>query len=209
MYSSDDAIAQMQEKAQGWVAKAKESKLHKGHLNFLLDKQFWPGVSFGISSVCAPFEELEECLMRIYYNMLPLCGIRRSVRKELRQLDRGFYGIGLPHPGVECFVAQINKQLMHYGCNSGLGIHMQASMEMMIIEGGISTQILSEPFSRYVKWINHCWLRSLWEKVDMFRFQVEIIELPLAFPRENDSWIMLAFVELGFTEDELIRLNRA
>jgi hypothetical protein len=43
----------------------------------------------------------------------------------------------------------------------------------------------------------------------MFRFQVEIIELPLAFPRENDSWIMLAFVELGFTEDELIRLNRA
>jgi hypothetical protein len=110
---------------------------------------------------------------------------------------------------VECFVAQINKQLMHYGCNSGLGIHMQASMEMMIIEGGISIQILSEPFSRYGKWINHCWLRSLWKKVDMFRFQVEIIELPLAFPRENDSWIMLAFVELGFTEDELIRLNRA
>ncbi len=35
---SDGAIAQMQEKAKGWVAKAKESKLHKGHLNFLLDK---------------------------------------------------------------------------------------------------------------------------------------------------------------------------
>ncbi len=63
--SSDGAIAQMQEKAKGWVAKAKESKLHKGHLNFLLDK--------------APFEELEECLMRIYYDMLPLCGIQRSV----------------------------------------------------------------------------------------------------------------------------------
>jgi hypothetical protein len=72
---SDGAIAQMQEKAKGWVAKAKKSKLHKGHLNFLLDKQFWPGVSFGISSACAPFEELEDCLMRIYYDMLPLCGI--------------------------------------------------------------------------------------------------------------------------------------
>jgi hypothetical protein len=149
--SSDGAITQMQEKAKGWVAKAKESKLHKGHFNFLLDKQFWPGVSFCISSMCAPFEELEECLMRIYYNMLPLCGIRRSVQKELRQLDRGFYGIGLPHPGVECFVAHINKLLMHYGCSSGLGIHMQVSMEMMIIEGGILTQILSEPFSQYGK----------------------------------------------------------
>jgi hypothetical protein len=77
--SSDGAISRMQEKAKVWVAKAKESKLHKGHLNFLLDKQFWPGVSFGINSVCAPFEELEEYLMRIYYDMLPLCGIRRSV----------------------------------------------------------------------------------------------------------------------------------
>ena len=87
---SDGAIAQMQEKAQGWLSKARESKLHKGHINFLLDKQFWPGVSFGISSVSAPFGILEECLMKTYYDILPLCGIRRSVRKELRQLDRGF-----------------------------------------------------------------------------------------------------------------------
>jgi hypothetical protein len=167
---SDGAITQMQEKVKGWVAKAKESKLHKGHLNFLLDKQFWPRVSFGISSACAPFEELEDCLMRIYYDMLPLWGIPQSVQKELRQLDRGFYGIGLPHPGVKCFVAQITKLLMHYGCGSGLGIHMQVSMERMIIEGGISTQILSKPFSRYGEWTMHCWLQSLWEKKDMFCF---------------------------------------
>jgi hypothetical protein len=156
MVSSHGAIAQMQEKAKRWIAKAKENKLHKGNLNFLLDKQFWPRVFFGISSMCAMFEELEECLMRIYYDMLPLCGI-------LRQMDRGFYGIGLPHPGVKCFVAQINKVLIHYGCSSGLGIHMQASMEMLIIECGISTQILAEPFSQYRKWVTHCWLSSVWE----------------------------------------------
>jgi hypothetical protein len=92
-----------------------------------------------VSSVSAPFGILEECLMKTYYDILPLCGIRRSVRKELRQLDRGFYGIGLPHPGVECLVAQINKLLVHYGSSSGLGIHMQVSMEMMIIEGGVSS----------------------------------------------------------------------
>jgi hypothetical protein len=120
--------------------------------------------------------------MKIYYNMLPLCGIQRSVQKELRQMDREFYGVGLPNPGVECFVAQINKLLMHYGCSSGLGIHMQVSMEMLIIEGNISTQILSEPFSKYGKWVMHCWLRSVWEKMDMFGFWVEVTDLPLAFP---------------------------
>ena len=80
---SDGAMAQMQEKAAGWVAKAQVSKLNKRTLVFLLDRQFWPGVSFGISSICATVEELEECLMKMYYNMLPLCGIRRSVSHPL------------------------------------------------------------------------------------------------------------------------------
>ncbi len=74
--------------------------------------------------------------MKIYYNLLPICGIRRSVKRELRQLERGFYGVGLPHPGVECFIGQLNKLLTHYGSSSGLRVHMQASMEIFIIEGG-------------------------------------------------------------------------
>ena len=74
--SSEGAIAQMQEKAQGWLAKASASKLNKHNLSFFLDKQFWPGVSSGISSVCALFATLEDCLMRFYYDMLPLCRIR-------------------------------------------------------------------------------------------------------------------------------------
>jgi hypothetical protein len=90
-----------------------------------------------------------------------------------------FYGIGLPHPRAECFVAQINKLLIHYNSSFGLGIHMQVSMKMLIIEGSVSTQILAEPFSWFGKWVTHYWLRSVWEKIDMFCFQVEVIETPL------------------------------
>jgi hypothetical protein len=74
---------------------------------------------------------------------------------------------------VECFIAQLNKLLTHYGSSSGLGIHMQVSMEVLIIEGGVSAQILSEPFSHYGKWVTHCWLQFVWEKVDMFNFRVD------------------------------------
>jgi len=205
---STGAITQMQQKAQAWLAKASVSKLHKRNITFLLDKQFWPAASFGISSVTAPLETLEGCLMRTYYNLLPLCGIRRSVRRELRQLDRGFYGVGLPHPGVECFVAQLEKLLTNYGSSSGLGVHMQASMEVFIIEGGISTQLLSEPFARYGKWVTDCWLKSLWEKLDTFGFRVELAPLPLYCPREEDMWLMRALEGLGFRDEELRRLNR-
>jgi hypothetical protein len=121
--SSTGAIMLMKEKVQKWIDKAKEGKLHKGNVWFLLDKQFWLGVSFGISSIAAPYGELDQCMMRTYYNLLPICGIRRSVNRELQQMDRGFYECGFPHPNVECFIAQLNKLLTNYGCNEGLGIH--------------------------------------------------------------------------------------
>jgi hypothetical protein len=102
-------------------------------------------------------------------------------------MDRGFYGISFLHPGVECMKAQINKLLTHYGSSSGLGIHMQVSMELLVTEGGVSTQILVEPFARYSKWITHCWLRLIWEKMDRFCLRTDVKELPLEPLREQDK----------------------
>jgi hypothetical protein len=189
----------MREKAQGWVNKDKSSKFNKCILTFLLDKQFLPGIAFRISSICTPFSVLEDYLMRIYYEMLPMCGICQSICQELRQLDRGFFGVDLPHPGVECFVAQVNKLLTHYSCSSGLGIHMQVSMELLIIEGGVLCQVLFEPYSQYGRWVMHNWLQSLWEKVDMFEFCVEVHQILLEPPQEGDGWLMVDVVNLGFS----------
>ncbi len=90
IWNSTGAIMLMKEKVQKWIDKAKWGKLHKRNVWFLLDKQFWPGVSFGISSIAAPYAELEQCMMRTYYNLLPVCGIRHSVNRELWQMDRRF-----------------------------------------------------------------------------------------------------------------------
>ena len=81
-------------------------------------------------------------------------------------------------------------------------------MELMVIEGGVSNQILVQPFQRYSKWVSHCWLKSVWEKIHIFNLTVEIRALPLPFPRENDDWLMLVFEREGYTDDKLIRLNR-
>ncbi len=97
--------------------------------------------------------------MQLHYEILLMWGMHQSIRRELRQLDRGFFGVGLPHPGVECFVAQVDKLLTHYGCSSGLSIHMQVSMESLIIEGGVLCQVLSESYSQYGRWVMHIWLR--------------------------------------------------
>jgi hypothetical protein len=146
-------------------------------------------------------------MMRTYYDLLPICGIRRSVHKDLWQMECRFYGCGFPHPDVKCLIAQLNKLLTNYGCISGLGIHLQSSMELMIVEGGVLMQILSQPFQWYSKWVTNSWLKSVWEKVDLFNFEVEIKELPLKMPQEHNSWLMLALEKEGYSENKLIRLN--
>ncbi len=87
---------------------------------------------------------------------------------DLCQLDQGFYGVGYPYPGIECFIVQMNKLLNHYGCNTGMGIHMQLLLELLITKAGVSLQPLTTPFNRCKNWVTHCWLKSVWKKVDMF-----------------------------------------
>ena len=58
----------------------------------------------------------------------------------VRQLDRGFYGVGCPHPGIECLVAQISRILTHYGYETAVGKLLQVSLELLVLELGVGSQ---------------------------------------------------------------------
>jgi len=206
--SSAGSLAQMVEKATGWKDKAFAGKIHRRTTWFLLEKQFWPKVGFGLSCISATWAQLEDCLMKTYYDLMPIAGVRRSAPKELRQMSRGFYGIGFPHTGVECFAAQLTKLLSHYGSDSGVGLHLQTSMELMVIELGNSLQPLLADYLVYQGRVTHSWLKTLWEKAHMFRMQIVIAPLELPLPREHDAWIMDRFEAVGYSGKDLLRLNR-
>ncbi len=115
----------MREKAQGWIDRVIVGKLNRWHVWFLLDHQLYPMVFFGISSVRAPFDALSECLQQKWHEILPHGSVQWTSLHILRQLDPGFYGVGLPHPGIDCLLAQMTKLLTHYGNKSGVGIYIQ------------------------------------------------------------------------------------
>jgi hypothetical protein len=81
-------------------------------------------------------------------------------------------------------------------------------MELLVIEAGVSTQILAQAYQPYSIWVTHCWLKSVWEKIDLFNLTVKIKPLPLRFPWTNDNWLMLIFVKTGYSNGDLVRLNR-
>jgi hypothetical protein len=145
--------------------------------------------------------------MRQYFNLVPLGGIRRSANRMVRQLDRGFYGAGCPHPGIECFIAQISFILTHYGCDTAVGRLLQVSLELLILEVGIGSQPFQANYNKFNGWVTDSWLKSVWEKA--FLFGVVLIEgkLKVEPPRHNEDWLMLTLGQLHFSDLEMIRLN--
>ena len=85
---------------------------------------------------------------------------------------------------------------------------MQTSLELLVIELGVSLQPFQESYRRYSEFVTSSWLKSIWEKVDMFDIDIDILNIPLEFPREGDKWLMQLFREAGFSKAQLLRLNR-
>ena len=128
-----------------------------------MDHQLWPSAGYGLSSCLVSWDDLDKCLDRQYWQAIPLGGVVRSAPRALRQLDRGFFGVGCHHPCVECLIGQLNKLMIHYGYPSFLGLEIKASLELLILELGVTPQPLQESYSRYHEQVTHCWLTRLWE----------------------------------------------
>jgi hypothetical protein len=120
------ALDRMKLQGQEWVDRVLTSTLSWRNIWFMVDCQFWPKIGYGICNSTAGWKDLETCMQRIYWQLVGRGGVCRTAPAALRQLDRGFFGMGCPHPGVECLIAQLTKLLVHYGCRSGLGIQISS-----------------------------------------------------------------------------------
>ncbi len=130
------SIRMIQEKAQIWINAVQNGHLHQRNVWFSLKVQFWPRIRYGLCSSTATFQELNKSLKRQYYQMLPLCGIVWSTPVGSRSVDAGFFGVGLPHLGVEALIAMLNELLMHYGCNTATGRFMWISYSLLYLKLG-------------------------------------------------------------------------
>jgi hypothetical protein len=206
--SSSGSLLQMKEKTQKWLATLTAGQLHRQLMWFSVNWQLWPSVKYGLCCSMATLPELDTALLPFYNKMLPLGGVVRKANRGIRQLDRGFFGAGFPHPGVEATVEQANKLLMHYGCHTALGDELQTLLELLVVDLGLSFQPFRVSYKHYGDWVTTCWLKRVWEKVDHYRFVLTVHNLLLSFPREGDDWLMARLIAAGYKGGDLLTLNR-
>ena len=201
------AIKYMLTKSRDWWDMMQVGKLSQQCIWFILVKHFWLRVLYGLRTVSTSYNKLLECLMKVYCQIHLQLGIWSLARRGICQLDFGFYGVGCPHPAIECLIAQLNKLLVHYGNQSCLGIKMQITLELLVIELGMSPWPFQEEYKAYLHWVTHLWVKLVRGKASCFKVDIKIADLPVHPPWERDSWLMQEFVRLNYNSNNLWRLN--
>ena len=140
--------------------------------------------------------------------MLLLSGIVSKSNRGIQQLDHGFYDMGFPHPGVKATVKQANKLLMHYKCHMALGTELQTSLNLLMVNLGLSFQPFGVSFENYSKWVMTSWVKGVWEKVDHYNLVLLVHNLLSVFLQEGDDWLMARFIATGYNGIKLLILNR-
>ncbi len=68
-------------------------------------------------------------------------------------------------------------------------------------------QLFQLDFEQYRALVTHSWLKSVWEKVFLFRIIIEVSRPEIQPPREGDERLVPLLVRLGFDSKDLFHLN--
>lgn len=117
-------------------------------------------------------------------------------------MDSGFFGLVLPHWGIEATVASSNKIRAHFGSQSLLRVLYQLSLELLTVELGLDPQVFLQDYSKYGEWVNDCTLAEFLARLHPFDFKLLQNTIRLAPLRKDDGWIMSSFKKIGFSFQE-------
>ena len=82
--------------------------------------KLWPGLRYGLATLETALDSLDSILGRQQFDVLPLLGVNRNIRRQWRTIPQSFGGVGLFNITIEQTIGWINMFLQHYGMDSTL-----------------------------------------------------------------------------------------
>ena len=170
--------------------------------------KLWPGLRYGLATLGTPLSEIGNILNRQEFDVLPLLGINRNIRRRWRSLPHAFGGAGLFNLQVEQTIGWINMFLQHFGLDSTLARKFMASLEALQLELGCIGCPFEENFGRFGHLATASWVKSFWERLSYYNFTLHVKYPKLNIPREGDATIISLLSQAGHSGTQLRQLNR-
>ncbi len=138
------------------------------------------------------------------YEILPILGVARTVKRELRTLHTTFGRFDLFHLPTEQLICRINMLLQHYHTSSTLSKKLDASFRYLQLQ-------LGTPYLLFKKWGHLAplsWVKMFWRSLDKFNIQLHMKYTILPLPQERDQFIMEIILESVSLMAAIKSLNR-
>ena len=153
-------------------------------------------------------EVTETIFDKADYDTMPILGVARTVKRELRKLHPTFGGFGLFHLPMEQLICRINMLLQHYHTSTSISKKLDASFRFLQLQLGTPHNPLTLPFDKWGYLAPLSWVKMLWRSLDAFNIQLHMKYHCLPLPRERDQVIMEIILDGGFSTEEIKSLSR-
>jgi hypothetical protein len=143
----------------------------------------------------------------VLHYALPVMGVCRNYPRALVFSPTKYSGIGIKHIHTLQEIAWIKDIIQHVHDKTTTGQLYQTTLEHLILEVGVNTNLTLVDFSKYNILATNSLIKSTWG----FLYENQItIEHNITVPKNtvNDIPIMLQFIQLPTTSEELVALNQ-
>ncbi len=117
------------DKLTTWTARMQNGHL-PNHMTWMAYKlHLWPGLCYSLGTMTNDLEATESIFNKADYEMMPILGMARTVKRELRKLHTPFGGFGLFYLPTEQLICRLNMLLQHYHTSTALSKKLDASFK--------------------------------------------------------------------------------
>jgi hypothetical protein len=170
--------------------------------------KLWPGIQYSFSTLAIPLTAAQRVLLPENFHSLSFLGVNRNVKREWRTIHCAFGGIGLISFAIEHTISMVNMFIQHYGAGTTLAKKFTVLLEMLQLELGCAVNPLRENFDKKDLLATKCWMKSFWEHLHYYRFEIHLIYPSLAMPCRHDRMLVEMFLDAGYRGLQLQGLNR-
>ena len=194
---SSRMLEYMAEKGTKWATRVQSSTLHPREVWYSLTTQALPAVRYGLITLMASKQDIDNHLPKWYFKCLPHLGVHRSITLQWRTLPRRFQGLGLPVFSLEKLADCLRLLQQHWGTEGTLGKALKCSFELVQLETGLAGNFLTRNYTRLHSLASHSWLKLLWELVHHYRVKIVFPEDVSVPPlRERDKVLMEEIINI-------------
>ncbi len=202
-----DVIQRLKDKAIKWADALRSSHIRKSDAWYTLNCTIMKTIAFPLMATTIKRKEFKSIMAPIYKAALRKSGVQWLLPRKLVYGTHRTQALALFHPWITQLIEHLHAILRHGTRPTPTGQWYRTSLEAHILECGSTHSFWSLDRRIWKPILTESWVKSTWEDIDETPLRLTGPEPTLLLQRQGDVTIMDCFVNAGFRDSQLLRLN--